>query len=160
MNFGGDKPQQQSSNNNNNTNNNNQQNQKNQNNNNNNKKPTIPRSQILQQQSLQHYDEIPRKKILGLLQFLGPPVGCKEFKHVSELATLQGLDLNSGMSRIAFMPVWLHVPLDREWDAESVCKTGLKLPQGGVGNKAPLLEEHLCKIGRPDIVSLRLSMKL
>ncbi|TIB34934.1 hypothetical protein E3P77_01316 [Wallemia ichthyophaga] len=94
---------------------------------------------------------IPRKKVLGLLQFLGPPVGCKMFQHVSELATLPGLDLESGMSRIAFMPIWLHLPADKEWDAEEICKTGLKLPQGGVGNKAPVLEDHLCKIGRPDI---------
>ncbi|TIA93559.1 hypothetical protein E3P99_00056 [Wallemia hederae] len=96
---------------------------------------------------------IPRKKVLGLLQFLGPPVGCKMFEHVSELAELPGLDLESGMSRIAFMPIWLHLPADKEWDAEEVCRTGLKLPQGGVGNKAPVLEDHLCKIGRPDIVS-------
>lgn len=75
------------------------------------------------------------------------------FQHVSELATLPGLDLESGMSRIAFMPIWLHLPADKEWDAEEICKTGLKLPQGGVGNKAPVLEDHLCKIGRPDIVS-------
>ena len=112
---------------------------------------TPKQQQRTQQQN--NEDIIPRKKVLGLLQFLGPPVGCKVFQHVSELATLPGLDLDSGMSRIAFMPIWLHVPADKEWDAEEICRTGLKLPQGGVGNKAPVLEEHLCKIGRPDIVS-------
>ncbi|TIC37644.1 hypothetical protein E3Q08_01207 [Wallemia mellicola] len=110
---------------------------------------TPKQQQRTQQQN--NEDIIPRKKVLGLLQFLGPPVGCKVFQHVSELATLPGLDLDSGMSRIAFMPIWLHVPADKEWDAEEICRTGLKLPQGGVGNKAPVLEEHLCKIGRPDI---------